>query len=147
MTNKYNILNKKIILGVASPWSKRKGLEDFIKLSSILDEDFVIVLVGLNDKQMKNLPNNIIGIKRTNNQIELAEIYSAADLLFNPTYEDNYPTVNLESISCGTPVLTYNTGGSPEFIKFVDNNFGQYVLDKNIQIPNDTKVIINLYIN
>ena len=85
----------------------------------------------LNDKQMKNLPNNIIGIKRTNNQIELAEIYSAADLLFNPTYEDNYPTVNLESISCGTPVLTYNTGGSPEFIKFVDNNFGQYVLDKN----------------
>ena len=139
---KYNILNKKIILGVASPWSKRKGLADFIKLSSILDEDFVIVLVGLNDKQMKNLPNNIIGIKRTNNQIELAEIYSAADLLFNPTYEDNYPTVNLEAISCGTPVLTYNTGGSPEFIKFVDNNFGQYVLDKNI-VTEDFSVVKN----
>lgn len=127
---KYNILNKKIILGVASPWSKRKGLEDFIKLSTILDKDFVIVLVGLNDKQIKNLPNNIIGIKRTNNQIELAEIYSASDVLFNPTYEDNYPTVNLEAISCGTPVLTYNTGGSTEFTKFIEHNKKLYIVDK-----------------
>lgn len=137
--NKYNILSKKIILGVASPWSKRKGLDDFIKLSKVLDNDFVIVLVGLNKKQMITLPKNIIGIQRTNNQIELAEIYSASDIFFNPTYEDNYPTVNLEAIACGTPVLTYNTGGCAEFKKFIDKNCEQYVIDKysvNLDIYN-----------
>jgi glycosyltransferase involved in cell wall biosynthesis len=113
---KYGLTDKKIILGVASVWDKRKGLEDFIKLSTMLDESYVVVLVGLNKKQLKNLPNNIIGIKRTNGQKELAEIYTAADVLVNPTYEDNYPTVNLEAQACGTPVITYRTGGSPESV-------------------------------
>lgn len=111
---KYNLENKKIILGVASDWTEKKGIQDFTKLSEMIDEDEVIVLVGLNKKQLKKLPENIIGIERTNNAIELAEIYSTADLFFNPTYEDNYPTVNLEAIACGTPVITYNTGGSSE---------------------------------
>lgn len=111
---KYHIEDKKIILGVASPWTPRKGLKDFIKLAELVDEETRIVLVGLNDKQSKRLPENIIGIKRTNNPKELAGIYTAADVFFNPTYEDNYPTTNLEALACGTPVVTYNTGGSPE---------------------------------
>ena len=49
-------------------------------------------------------------------QTELAEIYTACDLFVNPTREENYPTVNMESIACGTPVVTYASGGSPECI-------------------------------
>lgn len=111
---KYHLEDKKIILGVASPWTPRKGLKDFIKLAELVDEGTRIVLVGLNDKQLKKLPENIIGIKRTNNPQELAGIYTTADVFFNPTYEDNYPTTNLEALACGTPMVTYNTGGSPE---------------------------------
>ena len=106
--------DKYIILGVASEWSARKGFEDFLRLADMLDENYRIVLVGLNDKQIKRLKPNMLGIRRTNSVRELAEIYSAADVFFNATYEDNYPTVNLEAIACGTSVITYNTGGSPE---------------------------------
>ncbi|MFX0558405.1 glycosyltransferase [Maribacter sp. CXY002] len=113
---KYNLNNKFIILGVASIWEKRKGLDDFITLSKMISEHEVIVLVGLNSTQLKELPNNIIGISRTDSINELAELYSTAGVFFNPTYEDNFPTTNLESLSCGTPVITYNTGGSPEAI-------------------------------
>lgn len=106
----------KIILGVASPWTPRKGLSDFIKLSKMMDDHTRIVLVGLSDRQIKKLPPHIIGIKRTNNPQELAGLYTTADVFFNPTYEDNYPTTNLEAIACGTPVITYDTGGSPESV-------------------------------
>lgn len=82
----------------------------------MMDDHTRIVLVGLSDKQLKELPPHIIGIKRTNNPQELAGLYTTADVFFNPTYEDNYPTTNLESLACGTPVVTYNTGGSPESI-------------------------------
>ena len=114
---KYNLKGKFIILGIASIWEKRKGLDDFIKLSGMLDENFVIVLVGLSTKQIEYLPQNIIGITRTHNQQELAQIYSACDVFFNSTYEDNFPTVNLEAEACGTKVITYDTGGCPETIK------------------------------
>ena len=114
---KNGLENKRIILGVASPWSKRKGLGDFIELSNLLDERYVIVLVGLNDKQIASIPTNIIGIKKTNNAIELAEIYSVADVFVNPTYEDNYPTTNLEANACGTVTITYDTGGSVESVE------------------------------
>ncbi len=134
---RFGLENKKIVLGVASVWEKRKGLEDFIQLSALLDENYVIVLVGLNDQQLKNLPKNIIGIKRTNGQKELAEIYTAADVFLNPTYEDNYPTVNLEAKACGTPVVTYRTGGSPESVDLenvvdVGDVKGMYVRIKSI---------------
>lgn len=112
----YRLVNKKIILGVASTWDDRKGLYDFYKLADMLGEEYAVVLVGLNDKQLEELPKNIIGIKRTNGQKELAEIYTAADIFVNPTYEDTYPTVNLEAQACGTPVITYRTGGSPESV-------------------------------
>lgn len=110
----YGLEDKKIVLGVASAWSKKKGLDDFIKLSEMLDENCAIVLVGLTDKQIKQLPKKVIGIKRTNSVEELAGLYSTADVFVNPTYEDNYPTVNLEARACGTPIITYDTGGSPE---------------------------------
>ena len=75
-----------------------------------------IILVGLTKEQILKLPSNVIGIERTQNQQELAEIYSSADLFINLTYADNFPTVNIEALACGTPVLTYKTGGSPESI-------------------------------
>ena len=111
---RYGLEDKEIVLGVASPWSKRKGFDDFIKLSQMLSDEYVIVLVGLSEKQMEGLPDNIIGIQRTNDAKELAGIYTAADVFVNPTYEDNYPTVNLEARACGVPIVTYKTGGSPE---------------------------------
>lgn len=113
---KYGLEDKKIILGVASAWGERKGLYDFIKLSSMLDENYAVVLVGLSEKQLKELPEGVIGIKQTNSARELAEIYTAADVFFNPTYEDNYPTTNLEAQACKTPCVTYRTGGSVESV-------------------------------
>lgn len=113
---RHGLEGKKIILGVASVWDRRKGLDDFVKLSHIIDNNYAIVLVGLSNKQINQMPSNIICISRTNSQKELAEIYTASAILFNPTYEDNYPTVNLEAQACGTPVLTYKTGGSPESV-------------------------------
>ena len=113
---KYNLKDKKIVLGVAFGWGKRKGLDVFIELSRRLPENYQIVLVGTSDDVDKQLPDNIISIHRTNNQKELAEIYTAADVYANPTREDTYPTVNMESLACGTPVVTFKTGGSPEII-------------------------------
>ena len=114
---KYNISDDKfILLGVAFGWGKRKGLDVFIELSKRLSDKYQIVLVGTSDKTDKLLPKNIISIHRTQNQTELAEIYTAANLFVNPTREENYPTVNMESLACGTPVLTFRTGGSPEIL-------------------------------
>jgi glycosyltransferase involved in cell wall biosynthesis len=113
---KHSLENKFILLGVASVWSPRKGLKDFMALSKLLNNDFHIVLVGLTRKQMEQLPDNILGVERTESVEELAEIYAASDVYVNPTYEDNFPTTNLESLACGTPVITYKTGGSPEAI-------------------------------
>jgi glycosyltransferase involved in cell wall biosynthesis len=113
---KYCLQNKKIVLGVAFDWGARKGLDVFIELSKLLDNTYQIVLVGTNSQVDKQLPSNIISIHQTNNQTELAEIYSVADVFVNPTREDTFPTVNIESLACGTPIVTFNTGGSPEII-------------------------------
>lgn len=113
---KYHIKSKYILLGVASTWEKRKGLEEFFKLSKILSDDFTIILVGLNQSQIDKLPSNIMGIKRTENTDELAILYSGSDVFINPTLEDTFPTTNLESLACGTPVVTYRTGGSVESV-------------------------------
>lgn len=114
---KYNCIDKKIVLGVASVWDKRKGLSTFVELADKLDDSYQIVMVGLTKEQIGQLPDNIIGIERTNSVLELAEIYTSADVFVNPTLEDNYPTTNIESIACDTPVITYETGGSPESAK------------------------------
>lgn len=106
--------NKIILLGVASSWDDMKGLSDFIYLSELIDPRFQIILVGLSKMQKKKCPRNIIAIEKTNNLKELACIYSAADIFLNLSYCENYPTVNLEALACGTPVLTYDVGGSKE---------------------------------
>ncbi|MDD3724331.1 MAG: glycosyltransferase [Bacteroidales bacterium] len=111
---RYDLNNKFILLGVASIWSPRKGLEDFIELNKLLDSSYKIVLLGLTKNQIKQLPQNILGIERTESIEQLAEIYAVSDVYLNLTYEDTFPTTNLESLACGTPVITYNTGGSPE---------------------------------
>ena len=114
---KYALENKYIVLGVAFGWGKRKGLDVFIELAKRLDkEKYKIVLVGTDNNTDKLLPDNVISIHRTQNQTELAEIYTAADVFANPTREENYPTVNMECIACGTPIVTFNTGGSPEML-------------------------------
>ena len=114
---KYALENKYIVLGVAFGWGRRKGLDVFIELEKRFDkEKYKIVLVGTDDNIDKLLPENIISIHRTQNQTELVKIYSAADVFANPTREENYPTVNMEALACGTPVVTFNTGGSPEML-------------------------------
>lgn len=142
LRTKYNLTNKFIVLGVASVWDRRKGLEDFVKLSNKLSENFTIVLIGLSSKQIKELPENIIGIKKTNSTAELAEWYSLADIYFNPTYEDNYPTTNLEALACGTKVITYYTGGSHEVI---DENCG-HVINKG-DLSSVEEIVTNYQIN
>lgn len=104
------------ILGVAGVWHKRKGLTDFIKIRQLLPLDYRIVLVGLSDSQIAELPEGIVGIRRTHDVYELASLYADSDVYVNPTYSDNFPTTNIESLACGTPVITYRTGGSPEAI-------------------------------
>lgn len=113
---RYGLEGKKIILGVASTWDERKGLSDFFRLADMLDESYRIVLVGLNGKQMKELKPNMTGIPRTNSTRELAEIYTAADVFFNPTKEEVFGLVNAEAEACGTRVITYAAGGAPETI-------------------------------
>lgn len=134
--------DKFIVLGVAFGWGKRKGLDVFIELSKRLEQDkFQIVLVGTDEKVDKQLPQNIVSIHQTQNQTELAEIYTAADLFVNPTREDNYPTVNMEAIACGTPVVTFDTGGSSECI---DENCGCVVACDDID--GLEKVIKGIYL-
>lgn len=113
---KYGLIDKKLILAVADGWEPRKGFNDIIRLSQMLPENNKIIMVGLNEKEIEKVPENIIAISRTNNVQELIDLYSSADIFINPTYEDNYPTVNLEAQACGTPVVTYNTGGSIESV-------------------------------
>jgi len=123
---KYGVREQFVILGVASPWTMRKGLTDIIKLSKLLSEDEVIILVGLNHYQIKQLPHNIIGLAKTENRQELIDLYSSADIFINTTLEDSFPTTNIESLSCGTPLVTYRTGGS---IEAVSSETG-YIVEK-----------------
>lgn len=117
LIEKYHLKGKFIVMGCAAPWHERKGYNDFYKLRMMLPDDIAVVMVGLNSRQKaKAEKNGIIGVRRTESQAELADYYSMADVFVNPTYEDNFPTTNLEALACGTPVITYQTGGSPESI-------------------------------
>lgn len=114
LKKKYDLSDKYVILGVASVWDKRKGLDTFIKLSKIIDDNYRIVIIGATQKQQKEFNKKIVSIDKTNDINGLVDWYNAADVFVNPTIEDNYPTTNLEAIACGTPVITFDTGGSPE---------------------------------
>lgn len=108
--------DERIVLGVAMGWEARKGLDVFVSLAERLPSNYKIVLVGTDDAVDQRLPENIRSIHRTHSQQELAALYAAADVFVNPTREDNFPTVNIEALACGTPVITFQTGGSPESI-------------------------------
>lgn len=127
---------KKMVLGVSSTWAKSKGLDDFVALSNLLSDEYQIVLVGLTVDQKQKLPQSIIGIERTDSVRELAELYTAASVFVNPTYEDNYPTTNLESLACGTPVITYDTGGSVEAV--IKSGYGCVVKQGDICALHDS---------
>ncbi len=113
---KYGLEDKKIILGVAQNWMERKGVEDFARLAELLDDSYKIVMVGVTQEVRELLPESILALERTENIEQLCEIYTAADVFLNMTKNDSFPTVNLEALACGTPVVTYRTGGSPEAI-------------------------------
>lgn len=107
--------DKFCILGVGNPWSKDKGLFDVYLLRELLPQDeYEITLVGLKQKQKASLPEGIRGILRINNELELVDLYSESHAFINPTYADTFPTTNMEALACGTPVISYRTGGSPE---------------------------------
>lgn len=115
--NQYGIRDDEyLVLGVAFDWSMRKGLDVFVHLAARLDKKYRILLVGTDDYVDKRLPDNIISIHRTNNVHELALLYNAANVFVNPTREDTYPTTNFEALACGTPVITFKTGGAPETV-------------------------------
>ncbi|MCR5420142.1 MAG: glycosyltransferase [Lachnospiraceae bacterium] len=128
--NQLSIRNKIILLGVANPWRDRKGLLQFGLLEKTLSDRYAIILVGLNDKQLQNLSPNIIGLNKTDSVEELAALYSMADIYVNLTLEDTFPTTNLEALACGTPVITYKAGGSPESL---DDTCGEVVERNSIQ--------------
>lgn len=129
LREQYKLQDKKIILGVASVWGIRKGLNTFIELSKHLDNSYKIILIGVSKSQVRHLPENILGIERTESIDELAKFYSIADIFLNPTMEDNFPTTNLEALACGTPVYTFDTGGSPESI---DEHSGKIIVNQDI---------------
>ena len=108
--------NKFIILGVASIWDSRKGLDDFIQLRNLLSSEYTIILIGLTQKQINRLPNGIIGITRTNNIEELVKYYSAADVYINFSVEETFGMTTCESLACGTPVIVYNSTACPEIV-------------------------------
>lgn len=107
----------KLILAMASAFNRRKGIDYLLQLSAMLSDNETLVVVGVRPEQRKLLPKDrCVAINRTNNVAELAKYYSAADVFINTTLEDNFPTTNIEALACGTPVVTFNTGGSVESV-------------------------------
>ena len=127
--SKYNLQDKHLILGVASTWDDRKGLEDFVELSKLLSIDDIIVLVGLSQKQINMLPKNIIGLSRTENKQELVELYNIADVYMNLSVEETFGLTTAEALACGTPAIVYDATASPEII---DKDTGILVKKKDI---------------
>lgn len=113
---KHGIANKFMMVGVASSWSNRKGLEDYAKLANVINDDMCIVLVGVDQKQQASLPQNIICVNKTYNVQELVGIYSTADLVLNLSYEETFGMTTVEGFACGTPGIVYNKTASPELV-------------------------------
>lgn len=116
---RYSLGQKTIVLAVASTWTEMKGKKYVFQVAERLDDSFQVVMIGIRNGDI--IPKNVLGICRTKNQTELAQWYTAADIFINPTLGDNFPTVNLEALACGTPIVTFDTGGSPEA---AGNEFG-----------------------
>lgn len=113
---KHGLEGKVVILGVASTWDVRKGLNDFIELSTMLSDKYKVVVVGVSKKDKVKLPNSILGIERTNSVEELAQIYTASDVFFNASVEETFGLPTVEAMACGTPVIVYNCTALPEIV-------------------------------
>lgn len=107
---------KKMLLGVASTWEKRKGLDDFIQLRALLPSEYTIVLVGLSNEQIANLPEGIWGLERTDSLNKLVELYSSADVFLNLSVEETMGLTTVEAMACGTPVIVYDATALPEAV-------------------------------
>lgn len=125
----YGIKGSFMILGVASPWGKRKGFDDFLLLSKYLNLDETLVLVGLSDDQLKMLPDNILGLRKTENQQQLVDLYNASDVFMNLSVEETFGLTTAEALACGTPCIVYNATACPEVI---DSDTGIIVEKKDI---------------
>ena len=132
---KYGLNGKKIVLGVASAWSERKGMQDFIHLRELLDESYAIVLVGVPEKQAAKLPEGVLSIPYTNSKGELAEIYTAADVFVNPSKEETFGMTTLEAISCGTPTIVYKNTACEEVVCYYG---GGVAIEDSIPLLADT---------
>ena len=108
--------DRRMLIGVATTWSERKGLTDYHRLARLLPSDMVLVLIGLTRRQQVGLPSNIIGLPRTQDVNELVQLYSAADIVMNLSYEETFGLTTVEGFACGTPSIVYNCTASPELV-------------------------------
>lgn len=123
---KYGLLDKIIVLGVASFWSDRKGLDIFKQIADKLDERYQVIVVGLSEQQLNENLNNILGLPPTNSIEELAQIYTAADVFLNPSKEETMGLTTVEAMACGTPVVVSNLTAVPEVV----TSFGGVVVEQ-----------------
>ena len=124
------LVGKKIVLGVASAWGERKGLGTFVQLSRLLPAEYQVVLVGLEEKQIRRLPSSILCIRRTNSIEELAQIYSVADVFVNPSTEETFGLTTLEALSCGTPSIVYRDTACEE----VARTYGGIAVERSVSV-------------
>lgn len=137
LRNRYNLLNKQIILAVSGMWNKQKGLNEYYKMAAKLSVNQCLVMIGLSEKQIKKCPKTILALPKTNSFEELVAWYSISDVFVNLTLEDTYPTVNLEAKACGLPIITYRTGGSTEMITDSDYIADKYNIDQVLNLINN----------
>jgi putative colanic acid biosynthesis glycosyltransferase len=114
--NKVLNIDRPYILSVANIWDSRKGLNDLIKLRILLDLKINMVIVGLNDSQIEQLPQGVIGLPKTKDLNELVALYSGAKAFINPSATETFGMVTAEAMACGTPVVVYNATASPELV-------------------------------
>ena len=115
---RYGIGDRFMVLGVASKWSERKGLSCFIRLAHNLDPKyFAVVVVGLSKKQLKRVGDMLIALPKTNDQKELAAIYTAADALLNPSAEETFGMNVAEAAACGTNSIVVEGSACAEVAK------------------------------
>lgn len=106
------------ILAMANKWFLPENTVLRDKLKKIAGPEVRFRIIGCTTLQLRNNHSNqyIQYLGYTNNRIELSQYYREADVFLNVTFIDTLPTVNMEAICCGTPVITYDSGGSPELV-------------------------------